>query len=145
MQLLWIVSVATALAAPRPCSARDLVPRIDTNGAGGTIIVYATLWNTSARACTGRGRLVVSLRDAKSNRLLRVVGNPHAKLVHRRLRAGRNSVFWLQWENYCGPGRPMVFQATFARRRDVQRSAYPGARCESPSTPSRLRVFRIRR
>ena len=145
MQLLWVVSVAAALAAPPPCSARDLEPRVDTNGAGGTIIVYALLRNASGRACSARGRLVVSLRDARTHRLLKVLGNPHAKLVRGRVRPGRNDIVWLQWENYCGPGRPMLFEVAFGARRAVQRSAYPGARCDVRSRPSRFRLFGIRR
>jgi Protein of unknown function (DUF4232) len=145
MRLLWLISVAAALAAPPACRARDLEPHVDTNGASGTIIVYATLRNRSGRACTVRGRMVVSLRDAKTRRPLRIIGNPHSKLVRGRLRAGRNNIFWLQWENYCGPGKPMFFEATFGKRHDIQRSRYPGARCETRSAPSRLRLFRIRR
>jgi hypothetical protein len=145
VRLLRLISAAAALATPPPCHAADVEPQILTNGAGGTIIVYAMLRNRSGRACTARGRMVVSLRDGKTKRLLKILGNPHAKRVDGRLRAGRNSVFWLQWQNYCGPGRPMLFEATFGRKRDVERSAYPGARCEAPSQPSRLRLFRIRR
>ena len=105
--------------------------------------MYATIWNRSGHACTARGRMVVSLRDAKTRRLLRIVGNPHAKSIRARLRLGRNNVFTLEWENYCGPGRPMLFEASFGARRDVQRSNYPGARCESARSPSRLRLFRL--
>jgi len=85
--------------------------------------------------------MVASLRDAKTRRLLRIVGNPHAKSMRARLRPGRNNVFRLEWENYCGPGRPMLFEARFGTRRDVERSNYPGARCESEAAPSRLRLF----
>jgi uncharacterized protein DUF4232 len=141
MHLLRVVSVAAALTAPPPCSARDLRPRVDTNGAGGTIIVYATLRNTSGRACTARGRLVVSLRDAATHRLLAVRGNPRVQPVRGRMRAGRNDVVWLQWENYCGPGRPMLFDVAFGGRHATQRSAYPGARCDTRGQPSRLRLF----
>jgi hypothetical protein len=144
MQLLWVVSVVAALATQPPCRAANLRPQVGTNGAGGTIIVYATLRNTSGRVCTARGRLIVSLRDAKTHRLLKVLGNPRTKLVRGRMRRGRNDVVWLQWENYCGPGRPMLFEVRFGGRRAMQRSAYPGARCDTPSEPSRLRLFRIR-
>ncbi len=128
-----------------PCSARKLEPRVDTNGASGRIYVYAILWNTSGHPCTAGGRMVASLRDAKTRRLLRIVGNPHAKSIHARLRPGRNNVFTLEWENYCGPGRPMLFEVRFGTRRDVERSNYPGARCESASAPSRLRLFKLPR
>lgn len=86
-----------------------------------------------------------SLVDAKTHRLLRIVGNPHAKAVQGRLRPGRNNVFTLEWENYCGPGRPMLFVVRFGGRQAVQRSNYPGARCESRAAPSRLRLFRLPR
>ena len=125
------------------CPLRSLVPKADTNGASGRIYVYATLWNSGARPCAGHGRMTVSLVDAKTRHLLRIVGNPHAKEVRGRLRPGRNNIFTLEWENYCGPGRPMLFEARFGGRGDVERSNYPGARCESASAPSRLRLFRL--
>jgi hypothetical protein len=87
--------------------------------------------------------MTVALRDAKTRRLLRVVGNPHVEAISSRLRAGRNNVFRLEWENYCGPGRPMLFEARYGKRRDVERSNYAGARCESAAAPSRLRLFRL--
>jgi hypothetical protein len=126
------------------CLRGKLAPHVLTNGASGRIYVYATLWNASGPACTTRGQMVVSLLDAKTRHLLRIVGNPHRKSVRGRLRAGRNNIFTLEWENYCGPGRPMFFEARFGTRRATERSNYPGARCESASTPSRLRLFRLR-
>jgi hypothetical protein len=145
VRLLRLISVAAAVAAPPPCAVGVIEPRVDTNGAGGTIIVYGMLWNTSRRACTVRWRVAASLVDAKTHRPLRVVGNPHTKVVYGRLRPGRNNVFWLQWENYCGPGRPMLFVVSVGGRRAVQRSNYPGARCESRAAPSRLRLLRLPR
>jgi hypothetical protein len=103
------------------------------------------LWNRSRRACTVVGRVTASLVDVDTRNLLAVVGNPHAKAVRMRLRPGRNNVFALEWENYCGPGRPMLFVVRFDRRRAVQRSNYPGARCETMALPSRLRPFRLPR
>jgi hypothetical protein len=145
VRLLRLISVAAAVAAPPPCAAGAIEPRVDTNGASGRIHVYATLWNRGRRACTVRGRITASLVDAKTSRLLRVVGNPRAKLVRGRLGPGRNNVFTLEWENYCGPGKPMLFVVRFGRRRSIQRSNSPGARCESASAPSRLRLFRVPR
>jgi hypothetical protein len=150
--LLLIVLAASAFTAPGAgsggvpaCAPGALEPQVDTNGASGRIYVYATVWNRSGHPCTARGRMTVSLLDAKSRRLLRIVGNPHVKVVRRRLRSRRNNLFRLEWENYCGPGRPMLFEARFGRRRDVERSNYPGARCESASAPSRLRTFHLPR
>jgi hypothetical protein len=144
VRLLWAISVAAAVAAP-PCAAGAIEPRVDTNGASGRIYVYTMLWNRGRRACSARGRVTASLVDARTHRLLRIVGNPHTNLFRTRLRPGRNNVFTLEWENYCGPGRPMLFVVHFGGRRAVQRSNYPGARCESASAPSRLRLFRLPR
>jgi hypothetical protein len=118
---------------------------VDTNGASGRIYVYAILWNRRRRGCTIRGRVTASLVDVKTRRLLRIFGNPHTKTVSGRLRPGRNNVFTLEWENYCGPGRPMLFVVRFGKNRAGQRSNYPGARCESRAAPSRLRLFRLPR
>jgi hypothetical protein len=115
---------------------------VDTNGASGRIYVFAMLWNAGRRPCTATGRVTASLIDVSTRNLLGVVGNPHRKTVRARLRPGRNDVFALEWENYCGPGRPMLFVVRFGGRRAVQRSNYPGARCETIALPSRLRLFR---
>ena len=122
------------------------MPQILTNGASGRIYVYAILRNRSRNVCTVRARVTVSLVDARTRRRLQIVGNPYTRVVRARLRPGRrpgrNTVFMLEWENYCGPGRPMLFVVRVGRRRAVERSHYPGARCDAPSAPSRLRVFR---
>jgi Protein of unknown function (DUF4232) len=144
VRLLWLISVAAALAAP-PCAAGAVAPRVDTNGASGRIYVFALLWNRSRRPCTATGRVTASLVDVSTRNLLGVAGNPHSKRVRIRLRPGRNTVFTLEWENYCGPGRPMLFVVRFGRRRATQRSNYPGARCETIALPSRLRPVRIPR
>jgi hypothetical protein len=141
MSLLSIISVAAGIAAP-PCGANAIRPRVDTNGASGRIYVYAMLWNRGARACLAAGRVSVSLVDVDTRNPLGVVGNPYAKTVHARLRPGRNTVFMLEWANYCGPARPMVFVVRFGRLRATQRSNYPGARCDTIALPSRLRLFR---
>lgn len=127
------------------CAARSLQPKLYTNGAGGTIIIYANLRNADRRACLGSGRVTIALRDAKTRRLLRVVGNPHTKRLHGRLHPGENNLFALQWRNYCGPGKPMVFEESFGIQRVIERSHYPGARCETSATPSTLRLFRLPR
>ena len=141
MRLLWAIALAAGLAAP-PCAAGAVVPRVDTNGASGRIYVYALLRNRGRRPCTASGRVTASLVDVSTRNLLGVEGNPHSKTVRMRLRPGRNTVFMLEWENYCGPGQPMLFVVRFGRRRAVQRSNYPGARCETIALPSRLRLFR---
>ena len=148
MQLLWIASVAAAFAAPRPCSAAQIVPQVLTNGASGRIYVYAILRNRSHNVCTVRARVTVTLLDARTRRRLQVAGNPYTRVVRARLRPGRlrpgrHTVFMLEWENYCGAGRPMLFVVRVGPRRAVERSHYPGARCETPSAPSRLRLFRL--
>ena len=118
------------------------MPSVATNGASGRIYIFATLWNRSRRSCTVTGRVSASLVDVSTRHLLSVVGNPHTKAVRARLRPGRNPVFALEWENYCGPGRPMLFVVRFGRRRAIERSNYPGARCDTIALPSRLRLFR---
>jgi hypothetical protein len=125
------------------CAARSLTPAVRTNGAGGTILIYAGLRNTGGHACLAGGRLVLALRDARTHRLLRIHGNPHAKTVLRRLRVSTNNIFTLQWSNYCGPGKPLLLVVSFGAQRAVERDHYPGARCESPDAPSQLRLFRL--
>jgi Protein of unknown function (DUF4232) len=141
MRLLWTISLAAAFGAPT-CAAGAVAPRVDTNGASGRIYVYAMLWNRSRRPCNAYGRVSAALIDVSTRNLLGVVGNPHSKAVRMRLRPGRNAVFTLEWENYCGPARPMLFVVRFARGRAVERSNYPGARCDTIALPSRLRLFR---
>jgi Protein of unknown function (DUF4232) len=135
---------AAATAAPPPCAATAVRPRVDTNGASGRIQIYAALWNRGRRACTVAGRMSASLVDVDTRNLLGVAGNPHTKTVRARLRPGRNDVFALEWENYCGPARPMLFVLGFGGRRDVERSRYPGARCDTIALPSRLRLLHRR-
>ena len=125
------------------CAAKTTVPAVDTNGASGTILIYVGLRNRSRHACLARGRAVLALRDAKTHALLHIYANPYARTVRRSLRRGLNNLFALQWKNYCGPGRPLLIIATFARRQAVQRDAYPGARCELPDVPSELRLFHL--
>jgi hypothetical protein len=126
------------------CAARALAPAVRTNGAGGTILIYVGLRN-AGHVCSAQGQLLLALRDAKSGRLLRIVGNPHATLLRGRIRAGKHNIFTLQWMNYCGRGKPLVLVATFGGKRAVERSNYPGARCESKAAPSQLRMFRLPR
>jgi hypothetical protein len=125
------------------CAARSLAPTVFTNGAGGTVIIYAGLRNTGGHACLTRGRLVLTLRDAKTHVRLRIRGNPHAVTVRRGLRAGTHTIFALQWSNYCGPGKPLLLVASLGSRRAVERDNYPGARCDSRDAPSQLRPFRL--
>jgi hypothetical protein len=86
---------------------------------------------------------VLALRDAKTHRLLRIRGNPHAVTVRRPVRAGTHTIFALQWSNYCGPGKPLLLIVSLGARRAVERDDYPGARRDSADAPSQLRVFRL--
>jgi hypothetical protein len=129
-----LAPVLLAIAA-LPCPTGSLQPTMHTNGAGGTILIYVGVRKTGPRACGARARVTLALRDAKTRRLPRIKGNPH----------GRVTPFTLQWVNYCGPPRPLVIEARLGARRVVERSAYPGARCETADVPSRLTVFRLRR
>jgi hypothetical protein len=126
------------------CTPRSLSPAVLTNGAGGTIIIFVRLRNSAGHACFARGRLMLTLRDAKTHRLLRIRGNPHAATVRRPVRAGTHTIVALQWSNYCGPGKPLLLIASLGTRRSVERDNYPGARCDSADTPSQLRLFRLR-
>jgi hypothetical protein len=132
---------AESLAVPA-CAPSALVLRIDTNGAGGSVLVYASLVNRGRGACVTRGRLGVSLRDAKTGGPLRVKGNPFAGRVQHRLRHGRTILFTLEWRNYCGGVKPMRFEATYGPRTARTGSSYPAARCDSLGSPSRLRLLR---
>ncbi len=148
--LLVVVGALAATAsgtsgAIPTCTAKSLEAKVDTNGATGKILIYVTLWNVGGRACLAQGHMLLSLHDAKTHKLLRVLGNPHGRRVDGRLRAGRNNMFTLQWSNDCGPGRPMLFEARFGKRRATERSNYPGARCDEKSQPSRLELFRLPR
>jgi Protein of unknown function (DUF4232) len=127
------------------CPSGTVKPTLITNGAGGTIVVSVSLRNTSGHSCVARGRVVLAIRDAQTRRLLDVVGNPHRKAIDRSLRPGKTLTFALQWLNYCGPGRPVVLEATWGSKRAAERAGYPGARCDSSSAPSRLRPFRLGR
>jgi hypothetical protein len=125
------------------CVAKTTVPAVDTNGATGTVLIYVGLRNRSGHACLARGRATLALRDAETHALVHVYANPYTRTVRRSLRRGVNNLFTLQWKNYCGPGRPLLIVASFARRQAVERDAYPGARCELPDVPSELRLFHL--
>ena len=148
---LGAVVLPAAVAGTRPtqsirlpaCAAKTTLPAVDTNGATGTVLIYVGLRNRSGHACLARGRAVLALRDAKTHVLLHVYANPYARSVRRSLRGGLNNLFTLQWQNYCGPGRPLLIIASFARRQAVERDLYPGARCELPDVPSELRLFHL--
>jgi hypothetical protein len=126
------------------CTPRSLSPAVLTNGASGTIIIYVRLRNSAGHACFANVRLMLTLRDAKTHRLLRIRGNPHAAMVRRTVRAGTHTIFFLQWSNYCGPGKPLLLIESLGRRRSVERDNYPGARCDSADAPSQLRLFHLR-
>jgi hypothetical protein len=126
------------------CTPRSLSPAVLTNGASGTIIIFIRLRNSAGHSCFARGRLIFTLRDAKTHRLLRIRGNRHAATVRRPVRAGTHTLFALQWSNYCGPGKPLLLIASLGTRRSVERDNYPGARCDVADAPSQLRVFRLR-
>jgi hypothetical protein len=125
------------------CSTRALVVTVATNGAGGKVQIYVGLRNRGRHACAVRGDAHLALRDAASNTLLHVYRNPYTRTVRTSLRRGPNNLLALEWQNYCGPGRPLLIVATFGRRRAVEHDAYPGARCELPDVPSELRPFRL--
>jgi hypothetical protein len=152
-RLVLLAIVGTALAAGAThvdaapiarCPARHVDLGLATNGATGAILVSVSLWNASGHACAARGRVVFAVRDARTRRILDIVGNPHAKVVDRTIRTGETPMFTLRWSNYCGPGRPVLLEASFGAKRADQRDAYPGARCDTPASPSRLRLFHHR-
>jgi hypothetical protein len=128
---------------PPRCATRALIITVGTNGAGGKVQIYVGLRNRGRRACGVRGRASLALRDADTHVLLHVYGNPYRRTVRRSLRRGPNNLFALEWQNYCGPGRPLLIVASFGRRRAIEHDAYPGARCELPDVPSELRLFRV--
>jgi hypothetical protein len=132
---------AEARAAPT-CAPSAVVLRLDTNGAGGRVLVYASLVNRGTSACAAHGRLGVSLRDARSGRRLGVAGNPFAGRVNQVLRRGRTILFTLEWRNYCGPVTLMRFEATYGPRRARTGGSYPAARCDDIGSSSRLRLVR---
>jgi len=144
LALGWFAVPAGGTSRLAPCDVGALAPYLWTNGAGGTILVYVGLRNTSGRACVARARVTLALRDMRTRRLLRIEGNPHSQTVRGRLRAGNRHLFTMQWSNYCGNPRPLVFEATLGTHRAFEHSNNPGARCETADVPSRLRVFRIR-
>jgi Protein of unknown function (DUF4232) len=125
------------------CSTRALVVRVATNGAGGKVQIFVGLTNRGRQVCLVRGRATLALRDAGTHALLHVYGNPYRRAIRRPLRRGRNNLFALEWQNYCGPGRPLLIIASFGRRQAVEHDAYPGARCELPDVPSELHVFHV--
>jgi hypothetical protein len=149
---LWLLGLAALVVAAVPATGRSggaaacargaVVLRIDTNGAGGRVLVYASLVNTGRTACVARGRLRVSLRAEVTSRLLAVTGNPYAATVRHVLRRGRNNLYTLEWRNYCGPVVSMRFELTFWKTTAQTGSSYPAARCEDLDSPSRLRLLR---
>jgi hypothetical protein len=124
------------------CAPTAVLLRIDTNGAGGKVLIYSSLVNRGRRACVTHGRLGVSLRNAGNDRLLAVAGNPFAANVNHRLRIGRTILFTLEWRNYCGPVTVMRFESTFGSRTARTPNAYPAARCDDLSAQSRLRLLK---
>jgi hypothetical protein len=108
------------------------------------VIIYLGIRNTG-RACLAEGSYAFALRDKRTRRALRVVGNPRLLTVRLELRTGSNRVTALQWENYCGPGRPLILEARFGIRVATETDNYPGARCDAKAQPSRLTVFRLPR
>ena len=146
-----VLTAAVAATGPaRPillpaCAAKTTMPAIDSNGATGTVLIYVGLRNRSSHACLARGRAVLALRDTKTHALLHIYANPYSRTVRRSLHRGLNNLFTVQWRNYCGPGRPLLVIATFARRQAVERDSYPGARCELPDVPSELRLVHLPR
>jgi hypothetical protein len=133
---------STTKALPR-CATRAIVVTVSTNGAGGTVQIYVGLRNRGRHACFVRGRATLALRDAATHALLHVYRNPYTRATKRPLRRGLNILFALQWQNYCGPGRPLLIIASFGRRQAVEHDAYPGARCELPDVQSELSVFHV--
>ncbi len=138
----FVVGAEAGARAVPACAPSAVVLRIDGNGAGGRVLLYASLVNRSRSACGTRGRLGVSLRDAKTGRRLAVKGNPFAGAVGRRLPRGRTILFTLEWRNYCGPVTLMRFEATYGPRTARTGSSYPAARCDELGSPSRLRLLR---
>jgi hypothetical protein len=136
-----VAADAGARAVPA-CAPSAVVLRIDSNGAGGRVLLYASLVNRGGSPCLTRGRLGVGLRDAKTGRRLAVRGNPFAAAVGRRLPRGRTLLFTLEWRNYCGPVTLMRFEATYGPRTARTGSSYPAARCDELGSPSRLRLLR---
>jgi hypothetical protein len=139
-----VLPVSAASRADPACAPSAVVLRLDTNGGGGRVLVYASLVNRGRNVCVARGRLGVSLRDARNGRRLGVAGNPFAAQVTHRLRRGRTILFTLEWRNYCGPVTLMRFEATYGPRRARTGGSYPAARCDDIGAPSRLRVLRRR-
>jgi hypothetical protein len=137
-------SAATARAATHSvpaCATRALVITVATNGAGGKVLIFVGLRNRGRRACAVRGRASLALRDADTHAVLHVYGNPYTRTVRSSLRRGPNTLFTLQWQNYCGPPRPLLVVASFGRRQAIEHDATPGARCELPDVPSQLLLF----
>jgi Protein of unknown function (DUF4232) len=144
--VLAVVFAATGQAQPTrlpTCTTRTIVLTIDTNGATGRVLIYVGLRNRGRHACLVRGRATLALRDADTHARLHVYGNPYTRAVDRSLGRGRNNLFTLQWQNYCGPGRPLLIVASFGKRKAVEHDAYPGARCELPDVPSQLRLVHL--
>ncbi len=127
-------------AALRTCPASTIVLTVNTNGAGGSVLIYVGLRNRGGHTCLARGRASLALRDAATHTLLHVYANPYTRAVNRSLRRGPNNLFTLQWQNYCGPGRPLLIVASFGKRQAVEHDAYPDARCDLPDVPSQLRL-----
>lgn len=134
-----IVSSSSAGSIPG-CAAKAVAPTLGTNGASGRVIIYLGIRNTG-RACLAEGSYAFALRDKRTGRALRVIGNPRLMQVRLKVRTGSNRVIELQWANYCGPGRPLFLEARFGIRVATETDNYPGARCDAKSQPSRLEVF----
>jgi hypothetical protein len=149
LRLLWLAALLAVLLPPNAgaravpaCAPRAVLLRIDTNGAGGRVLIYASLVNRGRNPCVARGRLGLRLRDPTTKQLLQVTGNPFARTVSHRLRPGRNILYTLEWRNYCGPVTVMRFELTFWTTTARTKSSYPAARCDDLAAPSRLRLIR---
>jgi hypothetical protein len=140
-----ITAGQAATTAVPACATRSLVVTVSSNGAGGKELIYVGLRNRGGRMCSTGGRVTLALRDATTHALLHVYGNPYVRVVRRTLRRGANTLVTLQWQNYCGPERPLLVVATFGRRRAVEHDSNPGARCELPDVHSQLLLVHLPR
>jgi Protein of unknown function (DUF4232) len=105
----------TLIALAPPCAARQLHGRLGVQGAGGALVGGIVLRNTSAAACSLRGRPVARLVGAaavetsweeipkKPQRFGRGTIAPRPASL-RALQPGSQAWVALSWANWCPPG-----------------------------------------
>lgn len=141
-----------------PCRAAALTPHFGLNGATGSLVLAVSLKNTSARACSLRGRPrvapvgvnVASVHWQTKPSSVSIAEPAVLGLRLRALRPGEAALLSVWWSNWCGPNSqpasgpappPDAILLTLPNDGGVIRLPVTNApRCDDPTAPSTLLV-----